>query len=170
MNPGEWKLLVLDVDGVLTDGRIVASADGEPLKLFHVRDGWAVKLWQHAGGTVALLTGRGGEVVVRRAAELGISLIRTGVQDKGRAFTELLDECGRTPAETVYVGDDLPDVPVMERVGFAAAVADAAPAAKRAASYVARRPGGHGAVAEVVEWVLRKQGRWSRVAASGGTG
>lgn len=161
------KLLMLDVDGVLTDGRIVSSSEGEPLKLFHVRDGLAIKLWQKAGGQVAILSGRGGDVVSRRAAELGIALIRTNMSDKLQGFTELLSECGLAAKDVVYVGDDVPDVPVMERVGFAATVADAAPVVKRMASYVCRLPGGHGAVAEIVELILRKQGRWAEVSSGG---
>lgn len=167
MNPKELKLLMLDVDGVLTDGRIVSSAEGEPLKLFHVRDGLAIKLWQKGGGQVAVLTGRGGDVVANRAAELGIKLIRTKVSDKLCGFAELLTECGLSAKNVVYVGDDVPDLPVMEQAGFAATVADAAPAAKRVANYVSRLPGGRGAVAEIVELVLRKQGRWAEVTSGG---
>ncbi len=167
MNFRDLKLLMLDVDGVLTDGRIVSGSEGEAVKLFHVRDGLAIKLWQKAGGQVAVLTGRGGEIVPARAAELGITLVRTKMLDKLRGFGELLGECGFTAREVVYIGDDVPDVPVMEVVGFAATVADAAPVAKRVAGYVARRCGGHGAVAEIVELVMRKQGIWSQVTSGG---
>jgi len=155
-------LLILDVDGVLTDGRVVQTPHGEGDKRFHVQDGCAVKLWQRCGGKVALISGRGGETVKRRAAELGIEWVHTGVADKLSAYEEVLASTGCSDAVVAYVGDDLPDVVVMERVGMPIAVADAVFAVKRIADYVTRRAGGCGAVAEVVELLLRKQRRWSR--------
>ena len=155
-------LLILDVDGVLTNGRIVTGPDGEGVKEFHVQDGCAVKLWQRCGGLVAILSGRGGEAVVRRAAELGIELVHTGVTDKLATYESILVSAGRRDEAVGYVGDDIPDLAPMARAHFSVAVADAVPAVKRAADYVTRRAGGRGAVAEVVELLLRKQKRWSR--------
>src|SRR5439155_2886099 len=119
------ELLVMDVDGVLTDGRIVYSDGGEELKAFHVRDGAGLTLWLKLGNRAALLTGRKSPIVARRGAELGITAIIQGADDKARAFETLLRGHGVTAAQTAYVGDDLPDVPVLLRSGLAAAVADA---------------------------------------------
>ncbi len=156
-------LLVLDVDGVLTDGRIVYSAAGDEIKAFDVRDGHGVKLWQRAGHDAAILSGRASPAIHRRAADLGIEHVVEGAKDKWPAMRALLDELGRTPDRAAYVGDDLPDVPVMARVGFAAAVPDAAGEARRVAHYVTRAPGGAGAVREVIELILGHQGRWAGV-------
>lgn len=155
-------LLILDVDGVLTDGHVVAGPNGESIKRFHVHDGCAVKLWQRCEGRVAILSGRGGEAVTRRAAELGIKWVHTDVTDKLAAYDAILASAGRRDEAVAYVGDDLPDLAPMARAGFSVAVADAVPAVKRAADYVTRRAGGRGVVAEVVELLLRKQKRWSR--------
>lgn len=157
------KLLILDVDGVLTDGRIAVAPSGEWTKAFYVQDGCALKLWQRLGGKVALLSGRAEEAVDRRAAELGIEWVHSGVTDKLRAYRAVLASAGYRDAEVSYVGDDLPDLAPMRCCGFPVAVANAAPVVKRAAHYVTRRRGGGGAVAEVVEVLLRKQERWSQV-------
>lgn len=160
------RLLVLDVDGVLTDGRLTFTEDGERTKTFHVRDGCAIRLWRRCGGQVAILSGRRVPVVSARAEELGIELVRLGVSDKGDAFVSLVGDAGCDVRETAYVGDDAPDLAPMRRCGLAVAVADAAPVVKRAADLITRRGGGAGAVAEVVEYVLRAQGRWPRDALS----
>jgi len=157
------ELLILDVDGVLTDGRITATPTGEWTKTFYVQDGCALKLWQRSGGKVALLSGRTEEAINRRAAELGIEWIHSGVTDKLRTYRAILALAGCRNIAVSYVGDDLPDLAPMRCCGFPVAVADAAPAVKRAAHYVTRCPGGAGAVAEVVELLLRKQMRWSQV-------
>ena len=157
------KLLVLDVDGVLTDGRITPAASGEWTKAFYVQDGCALKLWQRLGGKIALLSGRAEEAIDRRAAELGIEWVRRDVTDKLSAYRAVLASAGCGDAEVSYVGDDLPDLAPMGCCGFPVAVANAAPAVKRAALYVTRHQGGGGAVAEVVELLLRKQERWSQV-------
>ncbi|MHC4697568.1 MAG: KdsC family phosphatase [Planctomycetota bacterium] len=162
MNLDSIELLILDVDGVLTNGHIITGPDGDGTKRFHVQDGYAVKLWQRCGGSVALLSGRGGEAVTRRAKELGIERVHTGVTDKLAAYEEILASAGSRDEAVGYVGDDVPDLAPMARAGFAVAVADAVPAVKRVADYVTRRGGGRGAVAEVVELLLRKQKRWSR--------
>ncbi|HNQ23391.1 MAG TPA: HAD hydrolase family protein [Phycisphaerae bacterium] len=155
------KLLLLDVDGVLTDGRLCYTADGESSKVFHVQDGCGIKLWQAAGGLVGLLSGREGSMLSLRARDLGIALVRAGQRDKLAGYLAVLAECHVVDAEVAYVGDDLPDLGPLRRCALPVAVANAVPAVKRAAAYVTRRCGGEGAVAEVVEYVLRKQQRWA---------
>ena len=162
MNTVSIELLILDVDGVLTDGGITMTPEGESSKTFHAQDGGAIKLWQRSGGKVAILSGRSSEVVVRRAADLGIEWVRTGVKDKCETYESLIALSGCDHGAVGYVGDDLPDVGPMSRCGFPVAVANAVPAVKRAASYVTRRRGGEGAVAEVVELLLRKRKWWSQ--------
>lgn len=154
--PLSW--LALDVDGVLTEGGIcyAALADGThaELKTFHVRDGSSLKRWHASGRRSMILTGRDSPVVARRAAELGVAHVAQGAEDKRAALTVALARLGIDPAAVCYVGDDLPDVPAMAMAGLAAAPADACPEARSAAHYVCRRPGGLGAVREVVDLVL----------------
>jgi 3-deoxy-D-manno-octulosonate 8-phosphate phosphatase (KDO 8-P phosphatase) len=159
------ELLLLDVDGVLTDGRIVYSDAGAELKAFHVRDGSGLKLWLRDGKRAGILTGRTSPVVVRRATELGLTAVVQGAEDKRSAYAALLAEQRVTADQVCYVGDDLPDVPLLRRSGLAVAVADACGEARRAAHYVTRAAGGRGAVREVIELVLRSQGRWQDVLA-----
>lgn len=158
-------VLLLDVDGVLTDGRIVYDADGRETKAFHVRDGHGIKMVQQAGVEVGIVTGRRSTIVESRARELGIALVRQGVSDKLRAWQDMLKEKGLVPAQTGYVGDDILDVPLMRAVGFAAAVGDAEPYVAEVADYVAGRPGGKGAVREITEFLLRARGAWETVTA-----
>jgi YrbI family 3-deoxy-D-manno-octulosonate 8-phosphate phosphatase len=153
-------LLVLDVDGVLTDGGIVYADNGVELKAFHVRDGSGLKLWEAAGKQAAIVTGRTSRVVAVRAAEVGIGHVHQGVADKRAAYRRLLATSGRQPDQACCVGDDVPDLPLLERCGLAVAVADACPDVVAAAQYVTRATGGRGAVREVIELILRCQGRW----------
>ena len=162
MNPARIELLILDVDGVLTDGRIVMEGGGERTKHFHVQDGCAIKLWRRCGGKVAILSGRSAEAVDRRARELGVDWVHTGVERKLDAYKTILASSGLGDAHVAYVGDDLPDLGPMARSAFPLAVSDAVPAVKRSALYITRRGGGCGAVAEIVELLLRKKGRWSQ--------
>lgn len=155
------NVLLLDVDGVLTDGRVTLSPDGETQKTFHVHDGSAIRVWQRATHRVAILSGRRSPAVDRRARELGIEVVRQGVQDKEAAYDEVLRELHAADRNVCYVGDDGPDLGPMRRCGFPVAVADAIGPVKRAARYVTARPGGAGAVAEVVELLLRKQHLWN---------
>ena len=155
--------LVLDVDAVLTDGGIVYSDRGEELKTFHVRDGVGIKLWLAQGKRAAFLTGRKSVIVDRRGAELGVSAIIQGADDKLKAFEALLRSHSVMPTQVACVGDDLPDVPLLRRCGLAVAVADACPEARAEAQYVTKAAGGRGAVREVVELVLREQGRWQTI-------
>jgi len=151
---GRIRLLVLDVDGVLTDGRLYLSPTGEDLKVFHVRDGSGLVAVQRAGITVAIISGRDSAAVSRRAAELGIRHVRQGVVDKGAELDRLLSELGVEPVETACVGDDTPDLPMLRRVGLAVGVADAHPALLEAAHWITRAPGGRGAVREVCDLLL----------------
>jgi 3-deoxy-D-manno-octulosonate 8-phosphate phosphatase (KDO 8-P phosphatase) len=155
-------LLVLDVDGVLTDGRIIYGDSGVEVKAFHVRDGSGLKLWQLEGKRAAVITGRTSSVVEARAAELGIAPVIQGAADKLAGFRTLLQLVPAAPEAVCYVGDDLPDLPVMRRCGLAVAVADACPEVRAHAHYVTRAPGGRGAVREAVELILRCQGRWQK--------
>lgn len=156
-------LLLMDVDGVLTDGSIVYSDSGAETKAFHVRDGGAVKLWTLAGKTAGILSGRKSTIVERRARETGVSLVLQGVDNKGAAFETLLREQNLRPEQVCFVGDDIVDLPVLRRCGLAVVVADGCPEARAHAHYVTRTPGGRGAIREVVEWLLRAQGRWQEV-------
>jgi 3-deoxy-D-manno-octulosonate 8-phosphate phosphatase (KDO 8-P phosphatase) len=156
--------LLLDVDGVLTGGEIVYGDSGLELKAFHVRDGAALKLWTTLGRRAGVITGRTSPVVRVRAAELGLDPVVQGADDKFAVFRRLLAEDPSLTPETIcYVGDDLPDLPVMRNCAFAAAPADACAEARQDAHYVTRACGGRGAVREVVELILRSQGAWDAV-------
>jgi len=153
------RLMVFDVDGVLTDGRLWFGPSGEALKAFHVRDGHGLKLLAECGVAAALLTGRRSPALVARAAELGLRHVLQGVEDKRPAFERLLAQLGIEPADAGYMGDDLPDLPVLGRCGFACAPPDAHALALRRAHYVSDAPAGAGAAREVCEYVLGAQGR-----------
>jgi len=157
------RLLLLDVDGVLTDGSIVYSDDGTEIKRFHVRDGSGLKFWQENGNRVAILSGRASLAVERRANELGIETVLQGRSDKRPAWDELLTRTGCRPEEVCSIGDDLADVPVLLRSGLAVAVADACVEVCDVAHYVTAKPGGHGAVREAIEWLMGLQGCWADV-------
>ena len=157
------KLLLLDVDGVMTDGRIIYLNDGGEAKAFNVKDGHGLKLIQRAGIKVGIITGRQSDIVARRAAELGIELVYQGAKDKMQPFKEILEKLGLKASEVAYVGDDLVDLPVMRLVGFAATVADASDDIKPYVDLVTSRPGGRGAVREVCDLLLKQSGRWSSV-------
>ena len=148
------KLLVLDVDGVLTDGRLWFGAEGEALKVFHVRDGAGIKALQAAGISVAIISGRASAAVARRAAELGIRHVRQGADDKAAALGELLRETGVAASLTACMGDDTPDLAVMALVALPIAVADAHPSVLAAAHHVTRLGGGRGAVREICDLLI----------------
>jgi len=148
------RLLVLDVDGVLTDGRLTYGASGELGKTFHVRDGYGIRAVLAAGIEVAVISGRHSSAVVRRCEELGIRHVFLGVDDKGTALTRLLETLDVSPAECACLGDDAPDVPMLRQVGLAIVVADAHPSARVAAHRRTRQAGGAGAVREVCDWLL----------------
>jgi 3-deoxy-D-manno-octulosonate 8-phosphate phosphatase (KDO 8-P phosphatase) len=157
------ELLIVDVDGVLTDGVIAVDDRGVETKHFHVRDGLAFALWHRAGKRSAILSGRRTEAVDLRAAELKIPHVLQGRAEKAEPFRALVDELGLEARQVCYVGDDLPDLPVLRAVGLAACPADAAHEVRAAAHLVTRAPGGRGAVREVVETILKCQGHWSLV-------
>jgi 3-deoxy-D-manno-octulosonate 8-phosphate phosphatase (KDO 8-P phosphatase) len=157
------RLLLLDVDGVLTDGGIVYDDRGVQTKIFDVKDGHGLKLLQRAGLRVGIITGRQSEVVNIRARELGIEVVHQGAREKLVPYREVLAGLGLTDAEVAYVGDDLPDLPVMQRVGWSAAPADAVEEVRAQADYVTVCGGGRGAVREVCELLLKETGRWAEV-------
>ena len=159
------KLVIFDVDGVLTDGRIVLNDDGVESKFFDVRDGSGIKWLVRVGLDVAFLTGRQSHVVELRAAELGVTRIHQGAKVKIDVYERLLNEAGLQDEAVAYAGDDLIDLPIMRRVGLALAPADARPEVKAAAHYVCREGGGRGAVREIVELILKGQGFWEQVTA-----
>lgn len=157
------KLLLLDVDGVMTDGRIIYDNDGGETKAFDVKDGHGLKLLQRAGIQVGIITGRESAIVARRAAELGIELLYQGAKDKRLPFAEILEKLSLDPSEIAYVGDDVVDLPVMRQVGFSATVADAVDDIKPYVDMVTSRPGGRGAVREVCDFLLKEAGLWNSV-------
>lgn len=148
------RLLVLDVDGVLTDGRLHYGAKGEALKIFHVRDGHGVKQVAAAGITIAIISGRRSSAVARRARELGIKHVFQGVSDKLAVLGKLLTKLGVPAAHCVCVGDDTPDAPVLSAAGLGIAVADAHDDARAVAQLITSLPGGRGAVREVCDWLI----------------
>jgi YrbI family 3-deoxy-D-manno-octulosonate 8-phosphate phosphatase len=157
------ELLVLDVDGVLTDGSIIYADDGAELKKFHVRDGSGLKIWEYLGKKAAIVTGRTSRVVEVRAAELGITPVRQGAREKLPAYREILEATGFRPEQVCCIGDDVPDLPLLNHCGLAVAVGDACPEAAAAAHYVTRACGGRGAVREAIELILRSQGHWQKL-------
>jgi len=154
------KLLILDVDGVLTDGSIDLSVEGEHVKRFCVRDGFAIKFWQRCGGRLAIITGRPGDIVTRRSRELGITEVWSDVSDKLHAYQQILLNTKTRDEEVAYMGDDGPDLEPMRCCGFSIAPANAAMSVKQRADFITRRRGGQGAVSEAIELILRKQGYW----------
>jgi 3-deoxy-D-manno-octulosonate 8-phosphate phosphatase (KDO 8-P phosphatase) len=156
------RLLLMDCDGVLTDGRITLLGGGEQ-KSFHTRDGHGIVLLHRAGLRTGVISGRTSAALDERARELGMHFVRQGTWDKVRDYEEVLAEAGVGGEEVGYVGDDVTDIPLMRRCGFAAAVADATPETRAAAHYVTRLPGGAGAVREVCELLLKAQGRWAEL-------
>lgn len=153
-------LVSFDVDGVLTDGRIVYSDDGREIKAFHVQDGSAIKMLQSAGIRVALITGRSSTVVERRAAELGVTHVVQGAHDKAAALDGILGQLGLGLPAAAHVGDDLPDVPLFDRVGLAIGVPNGHPAALARVHYVTRLAGGQGVAREICELLLRARDQW----------
>ena len=154
------RLLVLDVDGVLTDGGLFYGASGEETKRFHVHDGLALVAARKAGLQIAVLSSRASAAVTRRMTELGVSEVHQGVGDKGSALTALRERLGLKAAEVAVMGDDLPDLAAMAHAGLALAPANAVAEVKRAADWVARRRGGDGAVREAVEMLLKARRAW----------
>lgn len=155
------KVVILDVDGVLTNGSIgYGTGSDHEIKFFNVKDGSGIKMLQRAGVKVGILTGRSSMANRRRAEELKLDFIRENCLPKLPAFVELLKNLAVTAKECLYIGDDLVDWPVMKRVGISVAVADAAPELKEAAALTTHECGGRGAIREVAEWLLKEQNKW----------
>ena len=159
------RLVVLDVDGVLTDGSIRLTDSGREIKVFHAHDGTGIKYLERAGIRTAVLSGRTSEAVNHRARELGIRYVLQGYKRKLDGWKILLRRCRVRPEEVCCVGDDLPDIPVMAHAGLAVAVANARPEVRAVAHWVTTVSGGHGAVREVAEKILNAQGKWGAIIA-----
>lgn len=160
MSAANVQLLCLDVDGVMTDGSIALDDHGVETKRFHVRDGTGIRIWLKLGLKLALITGRRGTVVQHRARELGIEHVIQGSTNKAADLRELSRTLNLTPQQVAMLGDDLPDLSLMKMVGYPMAVADATPEIREAARFVTQRPGGHAAVREAIEHLLRAKERW----------
>jgi YrbI family 3-deoxy-D-manno-octulosonate 8-phosphate phosphatase len=159
-DPTGIELILSDVDGVLTDGGIRYNNQGIESKTFHVRDGLGIKLWQYAGRKFGILTARSSHIVKVRAAELGVDLIRQGFEDKLPVAREMISQLGLQPHQVCYIGDDLPDIPVMKYVRIGVAVANAVAEVRAIADLETKAPGGGGAVRELVETLLKAEKRW----------
>jgi len=157
------KLLLMDCDGVLTDGRIWLFENGEEQKGFHTRDGLGIDLLHRAGLRSGIISGRTSSAVETRARTLGMSFLVQGHEDKVLAFNDVLAQAGVTNAEVSYIGDDLNDIPLLLQSGLGVAVADATFETRQRAHYVTEAPGGFGAVREVIELILKSQGRWDEL-------
>ena len=160
------KLLALDVDGVLTDGSLNISDNGEIFKGFNAKDGLGISCALRNGVQIAIITGRQSEIIHRRAQELGITLLCEGVKDKYVELRRLGQSLQLDPVEIAYMGDDLNDLPAFQAAGVALAPADAVPEIAAAADFVMQRKGGSGAVREAIEMLLRAQDKWEQVVAS----
>ncbi|GDX95081.1 haloacid dehalogenase [Planctomycetia bacterium] len=159
------QLLLLDVDGVLTDGGITWDNEGIEQKTFSIKDGLGIRLWQRAGFRSGIVTGRASRVVQVRAHELGIGIVRQGVEDKLETTAAILAECGLGWDQLAFIGDDLPDLPVVLRCGLGVAVADACTELRAAAAVVTQAGAGRGAVREVIEQMLSARGAWQSIVA-----
>ncbi len=157
------ELILSDVDGVLTPGDVTYNNEGIETKQFHIRDGLGIQLWQRAGYRFGIVTGRTSQIVKFRAAELNIELVRQGFANKLPVAREVADACGVSLEQVCYIGDDLLDLPVIKAVGLGVAVADAAPEVLAAAHYITDRPGGRGAVRELIEMLLKAKHRWQDI-------
>lgn len=154
------KLFLMDCDGVLTDARIWVLENGEDQKAFNTRDGLGLELLHRAGIQAGVISGRVSSALTRRAERLGMKYVRQGCEDKEQAFAEILADAGVTKDEVAFAGDDLNDIPLMRQSGLAIAVADAVLETREHAHYITQARGGHGAVREVVQLILKSQGRW----------
>ena len=157
------KLILSDVDGVLTDGSITFDNQGIETKTFHVRDGLGIKLWQRAGHQFGIITARSSHIVKLRASELGVEIVRQGSSDKLPVATQIMTELGLEPSEVCYVGDDLTDISLLTQVGLAASVSDGVAEVRNVAHLVTKSAGGKGALRELIETILKSQNRWNEV-------
>jgi 3-deoxy-D-manno-octulosonate 8-phosphate phosphatase (KDO 8-P phosphatase) len=157
------RLLLFDVDGVMTDGTLIMHRDGSESKTFHIRDGAAIVWAQRAGLAVGLLSARSSGATAHRAAQLAIRIVSQGVRNKLEGYEAIRKQAGLEDDAIAFMGDDLLDLPVLSRVGLAAAPADGAPEVRERVDWVSTATGGHGAVRELIELVLRSQGQWEDV-------
>ena len=157
------KLFLMDCDGVLTDARIWVLENGEDQKAFHTRDGLGLELLHRAGIQSGVISGRVSSALTRRAERLGMKYVRQGCDDKRQAFAEIIADAGVTKADVAFAGDDLNDVPLMLQSGLAIAVSDAAIETREHAHYITEARGGHGAVREAVELILKSQNKWEEM-------
>jgi 3-deoxy-D-manno-octulosonate 8-phosphate phosphatase (KDO 8-P phosphatase) len=157
------KILVLDVDGVLTDGTVIINADGTESKKFNLLDGHGIKMWQRAGLKVALISGRASEATTVRAQQLNIEYVMQGCKKKLPAFELLLEETKLSADQVAYIGDDLLDIPLVRRAGLGVAVSNAVDELKKEADMVTTVDGGSGAVREVIEYILKNTGQWQQL-------
>ena len=160
---GKIQLLVLDVDGVMTDGSIILAPNGDEIKSFHVRDGSGIKYWYRVGKQAAIITGRGGQAVLQRARELSIETVRLDAKRKLPVYRQVLADLGLTPQQTAVIGDDLTDLPMLMECAFAVCVPEAPEEVRQRVDYITQTPGGRGAVREVIELLLRRAGLWERI-------
>ncbi|MBW1679271.1 MAG: 3-deoxy-manno-octulosonate-8-phosphatase KdsC [Deltaproteobacteria bacterium] len=156
------RILILDVDGVMTNGGIIYSNQGEEFKFFNVRDGLGIRMLIQEGIKVAIISGRKSRAVDSRAEDLGINEVYQGVRDKLAVFEEILKKNKIKSDQAGFIGDDLVDIPLLSRVGFAVGVADAVEEVKERVDYVTRNPGGRGAIREVCDFILKSQGKWKK--------
>jgi len=155
--------LILDVDGVLTDGILYFDANGSEMKGFNVQDGHGMKLWMRAGNSIAIITGRKSSVVSHRCSDLGIEYVYQDAKNKILALNEYMSTNNVNPVEIAYIGDELVDIPVFKEVGLAVAVANAVPEAIESSDLITEKSGGKGAVRETIEFLLKKKGQWETV-------
>ncbi len=162
-NLADVKLLVMDIDGVLTDGGVIIHPDGSESKSFNVLDGHGIRMWHRAGLKTAVMSGRTAAATKHRAKQLRVTYVFQGCTEKVPAFEKLLKKSGVSADQVAYIGDDVLDLPVMRRAGFAVAVGNAVDEVKQHANYVTGRCGGCGAVRETIEYILKKTGRWTEL-------
>ncbi len=161
-NKLDIKLLAMDVDGVLTDGGLILHADHTESKKFNVKDGAWIRIWKRQGLLTAIITGKESKAVEHRASDLEIDFVHQKVYYKAEAFEKLLSQSNLLPHQIAYIGDDVIDLPIIHRVGFSAAVADAVPEVLQAVDYVTRAKGGQGAVQEVISFLFKEMGIWDK--------
>ena len=157
------KFVIMDIDGILTDGRIIYDNKGNELKFFDVQDGFGIVLLKRIGVESAIMTAKKSKVVSRRAKDFGVKYLYQDCFDKLKAFQEILGKINLSPEEICFIGDDLIDIPVLKRVGFAVSVPNAVDEAKEAAHYITKREGGRGAVREICDLIIKTQDRWQNI-------
>jgi len=160
------RLLILDVDGVLTNGRITLDTLGREIKFFDCKDGFGLNAWKKTGRVTAIITGRSSTALTNRMEELGITHVIQGSRDKMKSLKQVFKRTGIGPEQAAAIGDDLPDLPMLTTVAYPIAVADAVPEVSRVAQFITERPGGYGAVREAIEHILKAENEWETIVAS----